>query len=105
MNIKNQKIAAIIQASSSQFFAQREICGDSIITVTGVDVSDGSKHADVWVGLIKIDTDDFTKRIPALNGLLRHFLTQTSSFQYTPGVHIKIDTSSIDTQKVYSLLK
>ncbi len=104
-SVKNHKISAIIYADSAKFFAQKDICNDGIITVTGVDVSASSKHATIWVALINLDEEAFVKRITGLENLLKRYISQTKSFQYVPSLHIKVDQSGESSQKLYKLLE
>lgn len=103
-SVRNHKISAILYADSAKFFAQKDICNDGIITVTGVDVSSSSKHATIWVALINLEEEDFVKRISGLENLLKRYIAQAKSFQYVPSLHIKVDQSGENAQKLYKLL-
>ena len=104
-NVKNQKISSIIYADCAKFFAQKEISNEGIITVTAVDVSSSGKHATVWLGLINLDPQEFSRRISGLEKLLKHYFVKNESFQYVPNLHVKLDNSADGSQKVYNLLK
>lgn len=105
MSVKNDKLSAIIFTAAAQFFSQDEIAGVGIITVTGVDLSANGRHADVWVGLINLDEQEFTRRLISLSGLLKRYIAENSALHHSPNISLKIDQSPAQTQKVYKLLQ
>lgn len=105
MNVKNEKLAAIIFHTAAQFFLQDDIKGTAIITVTGVDLSANGRHANVWVGVINTDLDEFAKRLTSLSGLLKRYISENSALNHSPGISIKLDQSQLQTQKVYKILE
>lgn len=102
---KLSKMSSILQSLSADFFKNQTNFSPGIVTVTGVDVSPDKSYSIVWVSLISVDEQIFTKQIETLQKRMRKYISDNQNFRYTPNIKINIDNSSVETQKINKLLE
>lgn len=87
---KRERLAAHIQRSIAEEL-QRRFPGH-YISVTEVVVSEGSRHAVVWVSILaETGRDEIFEEILSLEGQLRSSITKGAKLRQVPQIDIKLD--------------
>lgn len=101
---KDEKAASLLTKMAAEYF-ENESSGQSLITVTRVDILDRGKRAIIFFTALPVEEEpkalEFAKR---RRNDFRRFVMSKKSFGYAPRIDFQIDLGEHNRQRIDELL-
>ena len=105
MTRRQEKVESLLQQTAAQVMNREFSLPHTTATVTKADVSPDMRNVIVWISVYGDKRDELVGRVEAAApGAIASALAQIGSLRGIPRIHVKIDESGEDVERIARLL-